>query len=92
MDRAVLESLSREQLIEIILAQAEMIAQLTKRIEESRSQAGPAAEDTGQFECVAFAEPQGVEWDARAQAQASKKGSCAAAIVVLIRIQPRHLR
>jgi transposase len=34
MDRASLESLSREQLIEIILAQAEMIARLLKRIED----------------------------------------------------------
>lgn len=34
MDRSTLESLSREELIEIILAQGEAIAGLTKRVEE----------------------------------------------------------
>ncbi len=40
MNRAALESLSREQLIEIGLAQAEVIAQLTKRVEELEAKLG----------------------------------------------------
>ncbi len=40
MDRASLESLSREELIEIILAQAELIAQLLKRVEDLEAKLG----------------------------------------------------
>lgn len=40
MDRTSLDSLSREQLIEIILAQAEVIAQLLKRVEDLEAKLG----------------------------------------------------
>jgi transposase len=40
VDRTSLDSLSREQLIEIILAQAEVIAQLTKRVEDLEAKLG----------------------------------------------------
>lgn len=40
MDRSSLDSLSREQLIEIILAQAEVIAQLTKRVGDLEAKLG----------------------------------------------------
>lgn len=40
MDRASLESLSREELIEIILAQAEVIARLLKRVEDLEARLG----------------------------------------------------
>ena len=40
MDRAVLDSLDREQLIEIILAQAAMLEQLTRRVSELEARLG----------------------------------------------------
>jgi hypothetical protein len=40
MDRALLESLSREHLIEIILAQTQVIGQLTQRVEELEARLG----------------------------------------------------
>src|SRR6476619_5318565 len=40
MDRAVLDSLDREHLIEIILAQAAMIEQLTRRVAELEARLG----------------------------------------------------
>lgn len=40
MDRAVLDSLDREQLIEIILAQAAVIERLTRRVEELEARLG----------------------------------------------------
>ena len=40
MDRALFESLSREHLIEIVLAQSQMIEQLTKRVEDLEARLG----------------------------------------------------
>jgi transposase len=40
MDRASLEALSREQLIEIILAQASVIARLVQRVDDLEAKAG----------------------------------------------------
>jgi hypothetical protein len=40
MDRALLESLSREHLIEVVLAQIQVVGQLTKRVEALEAQLG----------------------------------------------------
>ena len=40
MDRALLESLNREHLIEIVMAQSQTIEQLTKRVEELEARLG----------------------------------------------------